>query len=205
MGQQKLLLPLGNRPVIARCIESLEAAGIDPIIVVTGPEGSAVREALRYLPVTGVTNPKPGSEMADSVRAGFAAVSDAVSSVFVCPGDYPLVSPATFAAMKSVFREDPGIIVPRYLGKKGHPVLFPRALLAEIGIEPTMRDILRKHPGDVRMVDIYDEGVVIDMDTPEDYRDVRFRFHAANAAALRDSRLKSPAGAVNAGPAGVPR
>ena len=206
MGQQKLLLPLGDRPVIVRCIDTIRRAGIDNVVVVTGPEGGAVRNAIVNLPVTVVTNTDRESDMAGSVRAGLNAIGEAADSVFVCLGDHPLVSPATFAAMQGIYRAAaPGIVVPRYLGRKGHPVLFPRPLLERIREVPTLRDILIAHHGTLRLLDLYDEGVVIDMDTPQDYREVRLRFSAADAAARRMTGIIHAAGTAGAGAAGVPR
>ena len=176
MGQQKLLLPLGDRPVIVRSIDTLLQAGIPTIIVVTGPEGSLVRDALRDLPVTGVMNPVPGSDMAGSVRAGLAALGSQYEGVFVLPGDHPLIAPSTLTAMNDAFCRDLGIVIPRYQGRKGHPVLFPRDRLAEIGELPTMRDIIRNHQEDLRFVETADEGILVDMDTPGDYQEVLRRF-----------------------------
>lgn len=176
MGQQKLLLPLGDRPVIVRSIQTLLQAGIPAIIVVTGPEGSLVRDAIRDLPVIGVMNPHTGSDMAGSVRAGLGALGSRYEGVFVLPGDHPLIAPSTITAMGDTFCRDPGIVIPRYQGRKGHPVLFPRDRLAEIGEVPTMREIIRNHPEDLRFVETTDEGILIDMDTPEDYREVLRRF-----------------------------
>ncbi len=192
MGQQKLLLPLGDRPVIARSIDTLLQAGIHSIIVVTGPEGSLVRDAIRDLPVTGVINPVPGSDMAGSVRAGLAALGSRAEGVFVLPGDHPLIAPPTITAMFAVFCREPGIVIPRYRGRKGHPVLFPRDRLAEIEEVPTMRDIIRNHPEDLRFVETTDEGILVDMDTPGEYLEVLRRFPVIRAATRQDSGSHRP-------------
>jgi len=56
-----------------------------------------------------------------------------------------------------------------YEGRKGHPTLFPRAILEEIAALPTLRDVVRKDPARVREIDVGDEGVILEMDTPEEY------------------------------------
>ncbi len=181
MGRSKPLLPLGDRTVIAHCIESIRQAGIGTVIVVTGPEGNDIRDAVRDLPVTLVINPLPGSEMVDSVRAGLAETGHA-EGIFVCLSDYPLVSPETYSAMLSAFREGPGrIVIPQYHGRKGHPVLFPREVLREVTTAATLRGIIANHPDDVHIVDVTDEGTLIDMDTPQDYWNILLRFHASGA------------------------
>jgi molybdenum cofactor cytidylyltransferase len=81
------------------------------------------------------------------------------------------VSPET---MKTLVREHaafPGsIIIPVYLRRRGHPSLFPLPALREIFFGGNLRDIVRQDPARVRLVDVPDEGVVLDLDTPEDYR-----------------------------------
>ena len=177
MGQSKPLLPLGDRPVIVHCLECIRSACIADVVVVTRPDDKAVQRAIREFPVKLVMNRIPGSDMAESVKTGLSRVSPAMTGIFVFPCDHPLVTPATLGCMIRAFSGRPGaIIVPRYMGRNGHPTLFPRALLEEIGTNPTLRDIIGKHPDKVYRLDVDDSGIVLDMDTPEDYREVLSRF-----------------------------
>ncbi len=173
MGKQKLLLPLGDRPVIAHSIGTLREAGTSDIVVVTRPEGTALRDCIRQYPVSSVVNPDPASDMAGSVRSGLPFVTG--DAVFVFPADYPLISSATLRAMLAV----PGspIVIPRCQGQRGHPVLFPGTLLKEISTVPTLRDIITRHKDNVRYVDVPDKGILLDMDTPEDYLRICSAFH----------------------------
>jgi len=174
MGHFKLLLPLGDRPVITHCIEAFLQSGIRDIIIVTGRDGHAIQQALQDLPVTIIQNPVPDSDMAGSVRAGFMeAIGE---GIFILPADFPLVSPETIAGMICMFGEGQRIIIPRWRGKNGHPVLFPRSRLFSIFGVPTLRDVIALHKDDVQYIDVADEGVVLDMDTPEDYREVLLRY-----------------------------
>jgi len=67
--------------------------------------------------------------------------------------------------------EDPlRIIVPLYEGRRGHPSLFPRTVIGEIFSGVDLREILRKDPDRVKYVAVADEGVILDMDTAEDYQ-----------------------------------
>src|SRR5512138_1846744 len=88
MGTCKQLLPLPDRPAVLRCVEGIAAAGIDDLVVVLGPEGEEVRNALRGAPVRFALNDDPESDMAGSVRVGLAAVDRSRSAVFVCLCDH---------------------------------------------------------------------------------------------------------------------
>jgi molybdenum cofactor cytidylyltransferase len=183
MGQPKQLLPIGDRPAIAHCLRSITGAGIRDVIVVTGPAGDAVRQAIRGFPVNVAVNAATGSDMAGSVMAGLVRVRPATDGVFVFPCDHPLVTPETLRSMMVAFAAGPGrIIVPRYLERTGHPALFPRAFLEELRKVPTLRDIVWRRPDRVYRLDVDDEGVVLDMDTPEDYQGILARVQAGRTA-----------------------
>lgn len=174
MGEAKQLMLLKGTPVIRHCLEALVAAGIGRIVVVLGPRREEIAAALGDLPATIAVNDNPSSDMAASVRIGLAAVGDGYTGVLVCPADHPLVAPATLRGLVEQHAEHPGaIIVPLYQGKRGHPTLFPFNLLFEIDRAASLRDIIAKDPGRVRHLPVDDRGVVLDMDTREDYRRLR--------------------------------
>lgn len=62
------------------------------------------------------------------------------------------------------------IIIPCHNGLRGHPPLFPRHLLDTLVAPLTLRDLLRSNPERIECLESGDAGVLIDMDTPEDYR-----------------------------------
>ncbi|KAB0667375.1 nucleotidyltransferase family protein [Oryzomonas japonica] len=171
MGTCKQLLPLGGTTVIARCLESLLAGGAEEIIVVVGPQGDDVAEEARRHPVRIVRTTAPHGDMACSVRTGRAALPPTVSGVLIAPCDHPLVLPATVAGLLAAHHRDPRtIIIPSHGGRRGHPTCFPRGILDELDDTGTLRDLVRRDPGRLRHLDTEDQGVVLDMDTPEDYQ-----------------------------------
>ena len=173
MGACKQLLPIPDRPVVVRCVETILGAGITDPVVVIGPGGEGVAKAMAGFPVTLVLNDDPESDMAGSVRVGLAAVNPDAEKVFVCLCDHPLVSSETLSAMVLHGMGRPGVIViPCHEGKKGHPTLFPRSILEEIGALATLRDAIARHNDKVSLLHVDDVGAVLDMDTPEDYLNI---------------------------------
>ena len=172
MGRPKPLLPVGDRPSVVRCSEALRHAGVAEVVVVVakGGVGDAVARAVTHLGATIATNPDAGSDMAGSIRVALAAADPSASGVLVALCDHPLVAPGTVSVLRAEHTLHPdAILVPVYEGRKGHPTLFPRAILEEIAALPTLRDVVRKDPARVREIDVRDEGVVLEMDTPEEY------------------------------------
>ena len=173
MGSCKQLLPLGDRPVVARCLDTLATGGAGEIVVVVPAGGNGVTEAVREYPARFVSNPEAEGDMASSVRAGRDALMSGVSGVIVHLCDYPLVSADTIERLIAEHTPSPdSIIIPCHAGRRGHPLLFPRAVLNELDAGRILRDLVQKEPGRVLCLQVDDPGVLIDMDTPEDYHEV---------------------------------
>ena len=171
MGSCKQLLDLGGKTVLARCLETLQAGGGTDIVVVVAVEGEAVAAAARCYPVRIVVNPDPAGDMASSVRVGLDVLPSVASGVIVALCDYPLVAHTTIASLAAAHAEHPGrIIIPTHDGRNGHPTLFPRACLEELNSGGTLRDVVRRDPARVRRLAVADPGILLDMDTPEDYQ-----------------------------------
>lgn len=170
MGSCKQLLPLGELTVIGRCLDTLVMGGVGEIVVVVSEEGQEVAEAVRDYPARIVVNPEHEGDMASSVRTGRDALTAGASGVIVSLCDYPLVSAGTITSLAVEHGVLPGsIIIPCHGERRGHPLLFPRAILDELVDDLILRDLVRRDPERIRCLDVADPGVMIDMDTPEDY------------------------------------
>lgn len=173
MGRTKQLLQLGSKTVIRHCLDPLFTAGITNITVVINSKGQEISVELRGIPVIIVKNDSLNCEMAESVMTGLRSLGRASSGVLVCLTDHPLVQTATIKKLINEHRLNPdNIVIPAYLGKRGHPTLFPFAIINEIFGGITLRDIIRKDEHRVRILNVDDEGVIIDIDTEEDYRTI---------------------------------
>jgi molybdenum cofactor cytidylyltransferase len=177
MGCCKLLLPLpdaaaGEKPVIARCLATLAAAGIDDIVLVLGePYGPAIRDAAAPYRVTVAWNPDPASDMAASLRCGLPHLPADATGVLVFVPDYPLVQPVTVRLLAERHLQDPtAILIPTWQGRKGHPILLPIAILAELSHHPTLREVVRDHAHLTLLVPATDPAVTREMDTPAEYQ-----------------------------------
>jgi molybdenum cofactor cytidylyltransferase len=171
MGRTKQLLLLDSKPVIRHCLDALVDSGIRDILVVVGPQHGEIVKRLRGLPVRIAVNEIPDSEMADSIRTGLRALGLAQTGVLVCLSDHPLVSPMTIRALAGAYCDNPDrIIIPVYGGRRGHPTLFPTAMISDIFSGMTLWDIVQNNSRSVLTINVDDEGVLLDLDTEEDYR-----------------------------------
>jgi molybdenum cofactor cytidylyltransferase len=176
MGRAKLLLPLEGRPVIRITVEGVLAAGVEPVVVVTGTEHRELADALAGLPVTLVNNPSPEAGQASSIRIGISALPGDTDAALIALGDQPFVPSGVMAGLLTAFRTTgKSIVAPRYRDGRGNPVLFSRETFAElrdISGDQGARSVVERDPRRVALVD-FDLPMPQDVDTPEDYARLR--------------------------------
>jgi molybdenum cofactor cytidylyltransferase len=175
MGSLKPLLPLWGSPVITHGIAALREAGVEPVVVL-GNMAEEVRQILRPLRVRCVVNPEFPSGMYSSVVAGIRSLEGGVAACFVLPADMPAVRASTIIRLARAHgRTGAAVVYPVFRGSRGHPPLISARLFPEITSgsgEAGLERVLAAHEGQARELRVRDEGVLLDLDTPEDYRRV---------------------------------
>ena len=198
MGRFKLTLPWGDRTVIGQVVATLEAAGIEEIIVVTGHRAVEVLAALADTPAHAVHNPGyAAGEMLSSIQTGLGALqarrglkpppsrsthraagetrlkpAGHAPGVLLCLGDQPQMQAATVQAVLAAGEANGWnqIVIPSYGMRAGHPILLPPWLWPEIlACTGTLRDVMAAHRGQTRFLVADTITVLADLDTPEDY------------------------------------
>lgn len=160
---------LGGVTVIERCV--LGMAPYCSRISVVGGERFAQLEALlpksKYPAVELIYNPHYPEGMFTSVLTGFRQVR--AGRFFFLPGDYPLIAKTVYAAL---LHHEGEIVIPTCQGLSGHPVLFATAAIRELIRFPHHYAHLRQFIASrqPQWVEVADPGILMDIDTPEDYR-----------------------------------
>lgn len=174
MGSPKLLLPLGDRPVIARVVDEVLGGPIDHVVVVVGSDGQGIVEALAGRPVQLAVNPDRAGDMLSSVRCGLRTLPDQCDGVMIVLGDQPQITSEVVRLLVNRFQaRRSGIVVPTHRGKRGHPLLLATHYQSEIlnhFADVGLRGLLDAHPQDVLEVEIDSPDILEDMDRPEDYQ-----------------------------------
>jgi CTP:molybdopterin cytidylyltransferase MocA len=136
MGRPKALLPIGTarETFLDRVTRTLAEAGVEDIVVVVGADAAIIRNASR--PAVGVRfvdNPDYERGQLTSLLAGMRAVDTAhAPAVLVTLIDVPLVSADTVRTLIAVQQERGALIVRPCRTACRHPVIFRRALFAEL-------------------------------------------------------------------------
>jgi len=187
-GPNKLLAELDGVPMVAHVARRLLASRARPIIAVLGNQADAVDAALAKLPVERVRNPEFADGLSTSLKRGIAALPSDLDGVIVCLGDMPLISGRHLDRLIAAFNplEGRAIVVPTRRGKRGNPVLwssrfFPEmaALAGDVGA----KHLIGEHAELVTEVEMDDDAVLVDIDTPEALDALRQKRKPAGEAA----------------------
>jgi molybdenum cofactor cytidylyltransferase len=173
MGRFKLTLPWDGTTVIGRVVRTLEEAGLEDVVVVTGHRSDKVARALTGLAARTVYNPSYASgEMLSSIQVGLLALRREAQAAVICLGDQPQMEAATVRAVLGAGREEEWrrVIVPSFQMRAGHPVLLPRCIWPDIlATAGTLREVMKAQGKQIRYIDIETSTVLADLDTPRDY------------------------------------
>jgi molybdenum cofactor cytidylyltransferase len=170
-GANKLLQRIEGVPMLRRAVNAALASRCTAVHVVTGFAAPDVEACLAGLEVGFTHNPDYPTGMASSLRSGLAALDAEVDAAVVLLADMPFIDGGHIDRLIDAFDPDrPMIVAPVKDGRRGNPVLWPRAYFAEMrAVEGDVgaRELLRRHADRVESVTFNDDAIFADIDTPE--------------------------------------
>lgn len=171
MGRPKLLLPWGERTILAHLAEQWAALGAGQVAVVV--EAKSPLEG-HLTKVERIVNPQPELGMFGSVQcaAKWQGWLRELTHFTITLGDQPHVPFSTLQEVVWFAEQNPGYICqPSRNGRPRHPVMVPGAVFTQLAAshEPTLKDFLRSRESQRRTFESQDSALDLDIDTPEDY------------------------------------
>jgi molybdenum cofactor cytidylyltransferase len=176
MGRPKALLPIEGQNFIERIVGALTQSQADRIIVVLGHNADEMRRQIEHLPIDIVINTEYKNGQLSSLQAAVRHIEkdDRCGGMLVHLVDHPFIDVALVDALiKGFFETKALIVLPCYKGKRGHPVIFSRELFGELLSAPAdqgAKAVVNAHRQETLEIEWQDEGVTLDIDTPELYR-----------------------------------
>ena len=164
-GQLRQLLPFRGKSILSRVAETALSLERGPVVVLTGPGGAALQEALSGLPIHFVNNPRwePGSN--SSLQAGLdrlLALAPGLNGLLILLCDQPIIGASSLRALLDA---PSGISAAAYLGTTGLPAWISRTFFGEIrGLQDGERiqTILHRHQKRVLSVPLPEAAMDID-------------------------------------------
>ncbi len=172
MGRPKPLLPWGDTTLIAFQVQELRAAGVGDIVVVLGHGAAEVRP---HVPSDArvVVNESYAEGRASSLRAGAAAMPSDSDPIVVLNVDQPRPRDLLRRLLEAHNDGEASIMLPTYLGRRGHPVILSAALLPELRTASDdtrgLRGVIEAHEAEVQELAVESEIARLDVNTEADY------------------------------------
>jgi molybdenum cofactor cytidylyltransferase len=186
MGSPKALVPFRGLTFLERLLAAVEA---NSIVQIPGADsvagrgigwtrvvlGAHVREITGQLPLDPaniVVNPNWKQGQLSSIQAAIRSLPEGqTDGMLLFLVDHPLVSAVTVGEIITQFYESGRpIVLPKFCGKRGHPVIFARRLYDELLNAPAdqgARAVVWAHATEVLEVPTEDEGVMRNLNDPE--------------------------------------
>jgi molybdenum cofactor cytidylyltransferase len=176
-GQPKQLLKFRGETLIRRAAGAAAEAGCDPIVVVVGETGAAIREELRGTRATIVENQEWQRGLGTSIRCGLREVAS-VDAVILLTCDQPLVDSSVIAQLIAAQKgTGKPIVASSYAKTLGVPALFDRSCFEELAGLPDdsgAKQLMAARPNDVTAIKF--EAGAIDIDTAEDFERLKANY-----------------------------
>lgn len=173
-GAQKLLHALDDDTPMAVAAARRLLAVLPDAIAVVRSDTPNVKAALRRVGMRVVENPAAAQGIGTSVACGIAH-NLAADACVLALADMPFLKASSITAVCTALQDGAPLAAPRYQGRRGHPVGFTRRYFDELlQLEGDIgaRQVLARHARQLHAIDLQDPGVVRDIDTVADLRDL---------------------------------
>ena len=176
MGRPKALLPVDGETFIEKIVGALARTRVGKIIVVLGHDAETLKRRLEHLAVAFLVNADYKSGQLSSLQTAVRRLQSdrECDGMLVHLVDHPYISSKLVDMMiERFYASNKLIVVPRCQGKRGHPVIFSRALFAELlnaPLDQGAKAVVNAHRDETLEIETDDPGIAVDIDTPELYR-----------------------------------
>ncbi len=175
----KLTLPIAGTPLLRRTAGILARSGLKELVVVVGYEQWVARELLQGIPARVIYNADFREGQMTSVYRGLAALQQPCAGVMICLSDQALLDAEDIRTIARGFDSCPtSIMVPVYKGQRGNPIVLDyahRATILADGKNLGCKRLIEKNPELVTVLEMPNDHVITDLDTPEAYLTVNER------------------------------
>jgi len=169
-GGGKLLSTLPDGlPIALAAARNLQPA-CDRLLVVLRPGDTALADLLTADGFAVMVCHDAEAGMGHSLAAGVRASPEAGAWI-VALADMPYIQSTSHHGVAARLRAGDSLVATKFQGRRGHPVGFSgrwRDQLSVLTGDQGGKAILEQNPGELRLVEVDDPGVVRDIDRPED-------------------------------------
>lgn len=174
MGRSKLLLPFKAGTIIESVVTAARQSPLDPVVIVLGHKAEKIQATVDLDAVNVVINPDFRQGQSTSLKAGIHKLPKTCRGAMFLLGDQPRITPAIIETLIHSFNpQQDRLVIPTCQGQRGNPVIIHRALfrqLLELEGDTGARPLFQEFKAQIHWVEMADEHLFLDVDTPDDYR-----------------------------------
>jgi molybdenum cofactor cytidylyltransferase len=173
MGSPKALLPYQGRPFLDHLLEATHHPKISVRRVVLGPHAEPIAKAIHLNADEIVINPDWESGQLTSIHAALKSLPSGLDGMILCLVDHPLISAMLVNELINAFYTSHApVVLPVYLGRRGHPVIFSSKLFPDLlaaPLEVGARAVVWAHRAEIHEFPTNEEGCVLNLNDPETF------------------------------------
>ena len=179
--ENKLVAEINGKPMIVHAIEAVKNSRVNKTILVTGHQREIVEKAVQGIEIEIIYNPNFKEGLSSSIKSIGHELSKDVDAGIVCLGDMPSITSTHINSLIKAFKNNPNrqIVVPIYDGRRGTPVLWGKkhfSLLVNLTGDQGAKALFQKNENNITEVQIEDNAIHTDLDTPEALERYRSNF-----------------------------
>jgi len=171
MGSPKALLPYQGRPFLEHLLEVTNHPQIGVRRVVLGAHAEPIAKAIHLNADEIVIKDNWDAGQLSSIHAALRSLPDGTDGMLLCLIDHPLISAELVNELVERFLKTRKLIVlPVYLSRRGHPVIFSSALYDDLlgaPMDTGARAVVWAHETDVEEVSTGEEGCILNLNDPD--------------------------------------
>lgn len=195
MGAPKQLLRAGETTLLERALNTVRQSRADEIILVLGFGAKEIQQTISTLGLKVVVNESYQEGMGSSLRAGISIVDPQANAALIMLADQPFVLSSTLDRLIEHHQKvRPQIVIPIYKGFRGNPVLLDRSVFPEVASlrgDIGCRAIFGAHTENIAKLAVDDPGILLDVDTREDFEKLATGRDPAAGPALPQADMES--------------
>ena len=175
MGVCKQLMKIGNRTLLEHTLSGVSRSKVSETLLVLGYQADTILKKIHLNDATNlIINKSYADGMSTSIKVGLRAIAPDSKGVLIVLADQPFIkAPVIDQLIVEYETSHAPILVPIYKGFRGNPVLIDRSLFEEmmqIRGDIGCRSLFGLHAEKIHKAPVDDIGILIDIDTMEDFK-----------------------------------
>ena len=182
-GKNKLIEKIKNSPLIKHSVKNILLSSVEELIVVLGYQKEIIEKTIdKHEKIKFVFNKEFDSGMASSIKVGLNHLSEKTEAFFICLGDMPEINENIYNQLIAEYlvnhvdnllcKNGKEIIVPKYKGQQGNPVLFNESMkekIMSIAGDVGAKKILELNNDKILNIETNDQGITKNFNRLDDF------------------------------------